>query len=299
MSTEFDATRKSAAEEFGAESTTYDRNYDQTANRYPDHVFRLNIFNDLLTSLRPRYVLDAGCGSGIPLLTFLNNGLDAYGFDLSPNMVAQAKKNIHHAGHNESRVFQGDLDTFERPITERFDAIVGLGTVYYTPDTITTLRHLVNNLVPDGHLIFSLRNELFSLFSLNRYSVEFLARTMYPTSTLSDELQQSLEQFLQLRFSDVDIPREFQNVDERQIMSHFHNPLTVSSTLLEPLNLDLVNIYYYHFHALPPIFEHSHTDEFRRLSVSFENPTDWRGLFMASCFVVHARPRGIINTSHR
>jgi SAM-dependent methyltransferase len=289
MSTEFEATMKSAVEEFGAESATYDRNYDLTADRYPDHVFRLNIFKDLLASLRPTHILDAGCGSGIPLLTFLNDGFDAYGFDLSPEMVAQAKKHIQRGGHNESRVFQGDLDTFIRPIGEKFDAILGLGTVYYTPDTRATLRHLADNLVPNGHLIFSLRNELFSLFSLNRYSVEYLAERIYPTSKLSDELRRSLERFFQRRFDDVDIPRAFKNVDERRITSHLHNPLTVNSTLLEPLNLELVNIYYYHFHALPPIFEHTHTHEFRQLSASIENPTDWRGMFMASCFIVHAR----------
>lgn len=293
MSMEFDSTMKSAAEEFGAESTTYDRNYDRTTDRYPDHVFRLNIFKDLLASLGPKRVLDAGCGSGIPLLTFLNDGYDAYGFDLSPEMVAQAKKNIRQEGHEESRVFQGDLDTFKRPTQKKFDAIVGLGTIYYTPDTPTTLRHLLDNLVPDGDLIFSLRNELFSLMSLNRYSIEYLAECIYPMSKLSDELRQSVEKFFQLRFNDVDISRTFKNVDERQIMSHFHNPLTVGSTLLEPLNLDLVNIYYYHFHALPPIFEHTHPDEFRKLSANFENPTDWRGVFMASCFIVHARPKKI------
>jgi SAM-dependent methyltransferase len=291
MNMEFDSTMKSAAEEFGAESTTYDRNYDPTANRYPDHIFRLNIFNDLLASLRPRSILDAGCGSGIPLLTFLNNGFDAYGFDLSLEMVAQAKRNVSRWGHDESRVFHGDLDSFVPPIAEKFDAIVGLGTVYYTPDTRTTLQNLLNNLASDGHLIFSLRNELFSMFSLNSYSAEYLREQMYPTSKFSEELRQSVDEFLHLRFDDTSITREFKNIDERQVKSHFHNPLTIVSTLLEPLNLELVNIYYYHFHALPPIFEHTHTDEFRKLSASIENPTDWRGIFMASCFIVHAQPK--------
>lgn len=295
MNTEFDPTMKSAAEEFGAESTTYDRNYDPTANRYPDHIFRLNIFDNLLASLQPRNILDAGCGSGIPLLNFLNNDFDAYGFDLSLEMVAQAKKNVSRWGHSESRVFHGDLDNFVTPIAEKFDAIVGLGTVYYTPNTLTTLQNLLNSLSPDGHLIFSLRNELFSMYSLNSYSVEYLAEHIYPTSKLSAEMRQSMEKFLQLRFDDVNIPRAFKNIDERKVKSHFHNPLTIVSTLLEPLNLDLVNIYYYHFHALPPIFEHTHTDEFRRLSASMENPTDWRGVFMASCFVVHARPKSVGN----
>lgn len=288
---EFETPMKSAAEEFGAESSTYDRNYDPTADRYPDHVFRLNVFNDLLASLRPTTVLDAGCGSGIPLLTFLNNGYDAYGFDLSLEMVAQAKRNVNRWGHSESRVFHGDLDNFVSPIAEKFNAIVGLGTVYYTPNTLTTLGNLLNNLAPDGHLIFSLRNELFSMFSLNMYSVKYLTEYMYPTSKLSDELRDSVEKFFQHRFDDVGDPRAFKNIDDRQIMSHFHNPLTIASTLLEPLELDLVNIYYYHFHALPPIFEHTHTDEFRRLSAGIENATDWRGIFMASCFIVHAQPK--------
>lgn len=291
MSMEFESPMKSAAEEFGAESSTYDRNYDPTADRYPDHVFRLNIFKELLASLRPTTVLDAGCGSGIPLLTFLNNGYDAYGFDLSPDMVAQAKRNVNRWGYDESRVFHGDLDNFDSPMAEKFNAIVGLGTVYYTPNTITTLRNLLNHLSPDGHLIFSLRNELFSMFSLNSYSVNYLTEQMYPTSKLSDELRMSLKKFFQNRFGDDGNLRAFKNIDERQVMSHFHNPLTVTSTLLEPLDLDLVNIYYYHFHALPPIFEHTHMDEFRKLSASIENPTDWRGIFMASCFIVHARPK--------
>lgn len=282
---------KAAAEEFGAESNTYDRNYDPAADRYPDHVFRLNVFNELLASLKPATVLDAGCGSGIPLLTFLNNGYDAYGFDLSPEMVAQAKRTISRGGHSESRVFHGDLDHFVSPIAAKFAAIVGLGTVYYTPDTLATLGNLRNNLSPDGHLIFSLRNELFSMFSLNGYSVNYLTEQMYPTSRLSDELRDSMETLLQHRFIDVSDYRAFKNVDERRIKSHSHNPLTVASTLLEPLDLELVNIYYYHFHALPPIFEHTHTEEFRKLSASIENPTDWRGIFMASCFIVHAKPK--------
>lgn len=291
MSMEFGSEMKSAAKEFGAESSTYDRNYDPTANRYPDHVFRLNIFKDLLASLQPRSVLDAGCGSGIPLLTFLNSGYDAYGFDASLEMVAQAKRNVSRHGHSETRVFHGDLDDFVTPTAEKFDAIVGLGTVYYTPDTRTTLQNLINNLASDGHLIFSLRNELFSMFSLNSYSVEYLAENIYPTSKFSDELRRSVETYLQIRFEDVGIPRAFKNIDERQVKSKLHNPLTIVSTLLEPLNLELVNIYYYHFHALPPIFEHTHTDEFRKLSADLENPTDWRGVFMASCFIVHTRLR--------
>ncbi len=282
---------KSAATEFGAESTTYDKNYDLAHDRYPDHVFRLKIFLELLAALKPKRLLDAGCGSGVPLTNFLNAKYNAYGFDLSPDMVLQAKQNVKAAGHDESRVFHGDLDDFSPPSSQKFDAIAALGAVYYTPDTLATLRNLKSHLTEKGDLIFSLRNELFSLFSLNKYSVEYLTESIYPIRGLSTELRKSVEEFLSNKFADADVAQLFKNVDERQIRSQLHNPLTVATELLDPIGMELVDIYYYHFHALPPIFEHSHPKEFRKLSATYESPSDWRGLFMASCFVVHARPK--------
>ena len=87
----------------------------------------------------------------------------------------------------------------------------------------------------------------------------------------------------------MNVEKLFENVDERAIKSHLHNPLTIESSLLAPSGLRLEGLYYYHFHALPPIFEHTHQSEFYELSAQCENPTDWRGVVMASCFVVHAK----------
>jgi hypothetical protein len=65
----------------------------------------------------------------------------------------------------------------------------------------------------------------------------------------------------------------------------------VEEELLLPNGLVLTGLYYYHFHALPPIFEHTHQQLFYELSSKREIPTDWRGLVSASCFVVHATKR--------
>ena len=62
--------------EFGLEAGTYDKNYSDSPDRYPDHVFRLRIFIDLLKQIQPKALLDAGCGSGVPLATFLKAGLN-------------------------------------------------------------------------------------------------------------------------------------------------------------------------------------------------------------------------------
>lgn len=274
--------------EFGSEADTYDRNYRLDAGRYPDHVYRLRIFEDLLKTIKPTRVLDAGCGSGVPLVTFLKAGYDAYGFDLSPEMVEETRKRVVAMGYESTRVFQGNLDTFERPIPEKFDVACGLGAVYYTPNTVTTLRHLASNVKDNGHLIFSLRNDLFSLCSQNEYSADYLLRNIFPISETKGKLRDDVLAFFSDRYPKMNVEKLFENVDERAIKSHLHNPLTVEKDLLDPSGLRLEGLYYYHFHALPPIFEHTHQTEFYELSAQREDPTDWRGVVNASCFVVHA-----------
>lgn len=275
--------------EFGSEADTYDRNYRLDAGRYPDHVYRLRIFEDLLQKIKPKTVLDAGCGSGVPLVTFLKAGFDAYGFDRSPEMVDETQKRVKGAGFEKHRVFQGDLDSFERPVEAPFDVACGLGSVYYTPNTITTLRHLASHVKDGGDLIFSLRNELFSLCSQNEYSADYLLRNIFPISNTAGNLRDDVLSFFAERYPKMNVEKLFENVDERAIKSHLHNPLTIESDLLAPSGLRIEGLYYYHFHALPPIFEHTHQSEFYELSAQCENPTDWRGVVMASCFVVHAK----------
>ena len=275
--------------EFGSEADTYDRNYRLDAGRYPDHVYRLRIFEDLLQKIKPKTVLDAGCGSGVPLVTFLKAGFDAYGFDRSPEMVDETQKRVESAGFEKHRVFQGDLDSFERPIGAPFDVACGLGSVYYTPNTVTTLRNVGSHVKDDGDLIFSLRNELFSLCSQNEYSADYLLRNIFAISNTTGSLRDDVLNFFAERYPKMNVEKLFENVDERAIKSHLHNPLTIESSLLAPSGLRLEGLYYYHFHALPPIFEHTHQSEFYELSAQCENPTDWRGVVMASCFVVHAK----------
>lgn len=277
---------------FGNEAETYDKNYSNNHDRYPDHIYRLRIFQDLLRTLGPETVLDAGCGSGVPLVEFLHSGYDAFGFDRSSEMVRVSRDRLTAEGLDATRVFEGDLDSVVSPIVKSFDAVVALGTVYYTPDTKTTLRHLTTLTRPGGSLIFSLRNQLFSLCSMNEYSAEYLLQEIFPIAPLSDNLRSELVNHFATRFPTTNVSRLFENVDSRNIKSHLHNPLLVDQELLQPNGLQLEGIFYYHFHALPPIFEHTHQQEFYELSSQREIPNDWRGLFTASCFVVHAtRPQ--------
>lgn len=72
------------------------------------------------------------------------------------------------------------------------------------------------------------------------------------------------------------------------ILSQFHNPLEIGK-LFTAAGLREVGRYFYHFHAVPPLYEERYPRLFRELSLALElEPTDWRGHFMASAFVVEA-----------
>jgi cyclopropane fatty-acyl-phospholipid synthase-like methyltransferase len=275
---------------FGEMAANYGQQYAEAdfEKFYPEHKFRLKIFLDLLKTIKPTKLLDVGCGSGEPLVAMLGQGYDAYGFDYSKEMVAQTGSTLSANGHDSGRVSWNNMEDIQSIARGDYDCIVALGSLYYSRDLDRTMKNITSLLPKGGQMIFSLRNDLFSLFSLNKYSADFFLNKLMPTAAMSDSLKKEACDLLETRFAEKELSRKFQTVDDRGIHSTYHNPLTVEKELLKPCGLRLEGIYYYHYHALPPIFEHTNTVEFRRLSAQLEDPTDWRGMFMSSSFVVHA-----------
>jgi len=283
-----------AHEYFGRNASQYGVQYqpNDIAVLYPEHVFRLRIFLDLLKKIQPSRMLDIGCGSGQPLLAFLQNGYDAHGFDFSQEMVEESKKLLMSNGMDPLRITVNNMEDIQNIPYGYFDCIVGLGSLYYSRNFLGTIEQVASLIPKGGSLIFSLRNELFSLFSMNGYTKSFVVDNFVNKASLSHELRRKLEDNLDKCFEQPGVRKSFQTIDDHKVHSQYHNPLTIDSTIISPNGLALKGIYYYHFHALPPAFEHSDTQEFRKLSCQIENPTDWRGMFMASAFVVHAEKVG-------
>lgn len=279
-----------AHEFFGREADVYGKQYSlkDLAEIYPEHQIRLAIFLQLLEKRGARRVLDVGCGSGEPLVRLLQSGYDARGFDYSEAMVEAAKANVRSHGFDPSLVSRNDMEAIRGIEPGENDCIVGLGSLYYSRSFDSTIEQLSALLPEDGSLIFSLRNELLSLFSLNKYSAEFFLNRLIPSGKLPPDLRGRVSDFIQERFDSPKVTPAFKTVDDKGIFSLFHNPLTVEDTVLKPHGLRLRGIHFYHYHALPPIFEHSDTIAFRQLSLAIEDPEDWRGTFMASAFIVDA-----------
>ena len=79
------------------------------------------------------------------------------------------------------------------------------------------------------------------------------------------------------------------NIDEEGVHNHIpHNPLTISDEMAK-LGLSVEGIYFYHFHAFPPVFDVYDKHYYRKISWKIENPLDWRGFFLASAFVIDCK----------
>jgi len=103
--------------------------------------------------VKPKTVLDMGCGTGRHLAEFHKRGLKCDGFDLSSEMHSHARKRLTGTGINLS---QGNLIDFENG--ERYDILVALFAVmgYLTDNTqlAAGLETARKHLEPDGIFVF-------------------------------------------------------------------------------------------------------------------------------------------------
>jgi len=251
---------------------------------YPANKKRLEIILSVLDEINPSNIVDAGCGNGAPLIEILKKGFSARGYDKSSNMLKAAKAKLIDNNYDIDLVCKGDFENPKHLKNESIDCITGMGAFYYSKDLKSTLINQVKKLKFGGSLIFSLRNRLFDLVTNNQYTYKFL----YELYDIDNKDNDTISEFNKMIiFHEVEQNRKFKSIDESNVFSSVHNPLDIE-ILLESVGLCKKSIYFYHYHALPPAFEHINPVNFRKMSWELENPKDWRGHFLASNFIVHA-----------
>ncbi len=254
--------------------------------RYPANVRREQIFVKLLKKHKPKKIIDAGCGAGMPLIDIKKRGFNIIGYDKAKNMVLEAKENLKNNKMSPDLVFYDDFENPKKVKNNSADCIVGMGAFYYAKNVNKTLLNQKKKLKKNGRLIFSLRNRLFDIATLNNYSKKFLDE-LYEVKSLKKDWKNRYKN-LTKNFSDRK-KFKFKNIDEAGVYNHIpHNPLTITDEMAK-LGLAVEGIYFYHFHALPPVFENYDKKYFRKLSWKMENPLDWRGFFIASAFVIDCK----------
>ena len=69
------------------------------------------------------------------------------------------------------------------------------------------------------------------------------------------------------------------NIDYQNVYSNVNNPLTIKEEIFEKVGLKCEGIYFYHFHALPPIYEKKFPKIFYKESLKLEKPKVGRDIF--------------------
>ncbi len=255
---------------------------------YPADVKRLEIFKLLIKKYKPKTIVDAGCGAGMPLIQIKKMGFNITGYDKAKNMVQEAKANLIKYKLPENLIDTGNFENPKHIKDNSIDCILGMGTFYYSKKFIQTLKNQRKKLKKNGRLIFSLRNQLFDIATLNNYSIKFFSN-LYEINKSNKYIK---KKYLRL-FQGYSDRKKFKlkNIDDSQVYSKTYNPLTIENLILSKVGLKCNGIYFYHFHALPPIFENIDKINFRKQSFKIEKPNDWRGYFIASGFVVDCQKK--------
>ena len=246
------------------------------------HKFGYSQYLEIIKSRLPDYkintMLDVGCGEGTPLVNYLKMGYDAEGIDYSNNVLKLAKKNLLDNGYTDSLVSWYDI-TKQLP-DKKYDCINCIGVLPHIVDQELVIQRFSEHLNKDGVMFLQFRNLLFSMFYLNQFTREIFMNELLPRDKL-DKIEKDVTKFLDDKLSTTII-----NIDN--IYHHDNNPLEIDN-MFKLLGLKIVNKIFAHYHALPPIFEYSHPEQFHELSKDWRECQDWRGNFMCSSFIMEVQ----------
>jgi 2-polyprenyl-3-methyl-5-hydroxy-6-metoxy-1,4-benzoquinol methylase len=291
------AVERSVQSCYATWAQTYFEQYYRAAGAYPP--VHQAIVRDLLVAAGARRLIDAGCGPASMLRTLADLGIALYGFDLTAEMVAEARRVMSALGIPADHFWQAsvlDAGAYAAPDGQPFDAAICIGVLPHVrpEDDATVLARLREAVRPGALVIVEARNQLFGLFTLNRYSRDFFRDELIRPETFAGEAANGLDAALSeldRRFR-VDLPPVRRGVEGEpgydEVLSRTHNPLVLRDIMTGAGYRD-VELLFYHYHALPPMLEHHLPEAFRARSLGLENPRDWRGHFMASAFLLAGR----------
>lgn len=292
----------SVADFYDATAATYHQIYERAGLRdltrgYPANYFRLQLLLNSFVENSVRRVIEVGVGEGTPLATLGRAGMEVTGFDISEAMVARSKERMTEIGQDPARIIWGDIEdptSYADLLRDgQFDALMAMGVMPHVRNDDQSLLNMKTLLRPGGLAFIEFRNKLFSLFTFNRYTYEFIMDDLL--AGVSGETKDVVAAFLRERL-EMDKPavRATHYDDETKvgydaILSKFHNPFEVVDTF-DRLGFEDVELLWYHYHPAMPFLAEQTPASFREDAIALEHEqSGWRGLFLCSAFVVQAR----------
>ena len=283
----------------------YERNLISDVSRnYPANYFRLHQLINSFTQNNVRKVIEVGVGEGTPLITLSKAGMDVSGFDISHKMVEKARTNFAANGLPPENIIFGDI---QDPITYspllragQFDALLAMGVLPHVQNEEFVLKNMKNLVKPNGRVFIEFRNKLFSLFTFNRYTYEFIMEDLLDgvSPQLKSIVSKNLKDRLQMNLPTPRITGESANLNDSSldgdfpgydaILSKFHNPFEMID-LFEKIGFKESKLHWYHYHPAMPSLSGENPQLFRDEALKLEhNNSNWKGMFLCSAFVIEA-----------
>jgi 2-polyprenyl-3-methyl-5-hydroxy-6-metoxy-1,4-benzoquinol methylase len=273
----------------------YQREQLDTLEEYPANYFRLQILTKRLARLGARRVYEVGVGEGTPLLRIAEMGIEIAGCDISESMVQRAKARLSEAGLSPSRVSWGDIEdsvTIAHQLREGpFDAVIAAGVLPHVANDSLFLENTGMLLKPGGTAMVEFRNKLFSLFTFNRKTREFIVEDLL--EGVDPVVAHAVAEDLQSRVA-MELPEVRATLADGQapgydaIPSKFHNPFELVCEF-QRHGFANAQIHWYHYHPAPPLLESSLGAAYRKAAFALEHdPSCWRGYFLCSAGIVEA-----------
>ncbi len=275
---------------------------------YPANAFAFRYVLPTLLAAPGRDFLEIGTGSGAAIETFTQAGFSMLGFDNNDDAVDATRTKASELDLDPSAFDSGDLrdPASYVSISERgpFDGIVAMGVLPHIHDKQAAIANLYDLTAPGGRVFIEFRNSLFALTTFNRFTHALVMNDLLPE--VPADVRRIIDTELGARLH-MDVPGSAARMAEagQDILEPFDNPLTTPD-LFEAAGFTDVSVHYFHFHAGMPYLQSQDPAAFRAADIALEDAAfraafeeaahesgsddvTWRGMFLASAFLVEAR----------
>jgi 2-polyprenyl-3-methyl-5-hydroxy-6-metoxy-1,4-benzoquinol methylase len=290
---------KEVKDHYDAVAGNYSEQYDKsklydTSIPYPANYFRMQLLLSSFVKNDVKKAIEVGVGDGTPLMSLCRSGIDVFGFDIAKSMVEKAKENAEAHGVNPEQIFLGDIqdpNTYLHATSKgKFDGLFAMGVMPHVQNDDFVMNNMATLLKPGGVAFIEFRNVLFSLFTFNRNTVDFVVNDLLSDTheTFKDSVKSDLESRLKTDHPPVRDKLADGSPGYDAILSKFHNPLSINK-LFERSGFGNLKLHWYHYHPAMPYLSSEDPELFRSESVNMENESsEWKGYFLCSAFVVEA-----------
>jgi len=266
----------------------YQRDNLQSGRKYPQNYYRLQWLIQRLATAGVRSVFEVGTGEGTPLAMLARMGFAVAGCDISEAMVKKTQNHLSEVEVDTTRVQWGDIEDSMSIVNQLrygpFDALFAFGVMPHVSKDTVALRNMAMFLKKGGKVFVEFRNKLFSLFTFNRHTRDFILDDLL--AGVGEDVRELVAKELNSRLA-LDQPPIPSGVSYDAVKAKFHNPFEVVE-LFEREGFTNVRLHWYHFHAAPPMLESQMKGRLWEEASRLEHISTWRGYFLCSAFVVEA-----------